>query len=688
MFESRRPIIVDLRTILLSLLIARQVMASSSGEMPPAKRLQVLQSIGRNTKTSTVHISGHLQSVGVLSGTDSVRRLRRELQLATESHGATMTPYGTVIQEIRLGAPGMEFWEICHPFAFLYYWTQHSDSFRRVMRACTNDNRCLRLVIYMDGLKPGNPFRPDMGRSLMSVYWAFVDWPAYMLSRTFAWPCFSILRESVMHNIPGSCSFLARVVLRTFFPSSGDSLATGIIIQGPDGPLVIKAKFCGWLADLKEHKSILEWKGTGGNVSCLKCKNLWKPARGDHADGTIGLDCHDIRKFERREAHDIYKVVADLAAIQPVWNDRRQRLEGVTRFNNMQTQTGINYVPEGLLCDVSLRGIHQPPDHIIVDWQHTLCSDGVANTCIWTTLYFLTQHGFTHQKVRDFMSLCKLPSKYGKVDPNWLHENRLHGSTLHSFSNVVLHVMPIMYLFMEMAYLENNALKLIRQYFNKMYMIVGILASGAEQAPLHLQVLRRLMQEFHALHVQLSEDLKPKLHQMHHIVDGILWLGKLLSCFVCERKHRTIKDSALHVFRHLEHTVLADVVNKQCEQLCEGIDLFKASFLVNPRTMVDVPDLHRSRTAVLPIGRLRADDVIWVEGSRCGRVAMFYELRDEIIVQVTIFEPCKGDATAFDERISHDVFIESRDVVDACTWYYLRPSIMKVAIPPLAVCTL
>ena len=109
MFESRRPIIVDLRTILLSLLIARQVMASSSGEMPPAKRLQVLQSIGRNTKTSTVHILGHLQSVGVLSGTDSARRLRRELQLATESHGATMTPYGTVIQAIRLGAPDMEF---------------------------------------------------------------------------------------------------------------------------------------------------------------------------------------------------------------------------------------------------------------------------------------------------------------------------------------------------------------------------------------------------------------------------------------------------------------------------------------------------------------------------------------------------------------------------------------------------
>ena len=62
--------------------------------------------------------------------------------------------------------------------------------------------------------------------------------------------------------------------------------------------------------------------------------------------------------------------------------------------------------------------------------------------------------------------------------------------------------------------------------------------------------------------------------------------------------------------------------------------------------------------------------------------------------QISTLKPTKPQILSaifgarIDERISHDVFIESRDVVDACTWYYLRPSIMKVAIPPVAVCTL
>ena len=55
--------------------------------------------------------------------------------------------------------------------------------------------------------------------------------------------------------------------------------------------------------------------------------------------------------------------------------------------------------------------------------------------------------------------------------------------------------------------------------------------------------------------------VKPKGHHQFHIIDGMLWVGKLLSCFVTERKHKMIKRCALYIFRNLEHTVLRDVVN-------------------------------------------------------------------------------------------------------------------------------
>ena len=192
--------------------------SSSSGlEVPRAKRLELLQSIqsvGQQTKASTVKMLLLLQQQGALASDVDERQLRSDIQAAVESVGQTMTPYGPIIQKVRLDVPGLRDWEICHPFAFLWYMTQHSDAFRQVMRNSTSDSRQLRLVIYMDGLTPGNPFRPDKGRSIMCIYWCFVDWPSYMLTRTFAWPCLSILRESVMHEIPGGASYLTRLALR------------------------------------------------------------------------------------------------------------------------------------------------------------------------------------------------------------------------------------------------------------------------------------------------------------------------------------------------------------------------------------------------------------------------------------------------------------------------------------------
>ena len=60
------------------------------------------------------------------------------------------------------------------------------------------------------------------------------------------------------------------------------------------------------------------------------------------------------------------------------------------------------------------------------------------------------------------------------------------------------------------------------------------------------------------------------------------YVGKLLSCFVNERKHKCVKDIALHVLWSFEHTVIHDVVNQQMEQLINGVDIYKDKFLVRP----------------------------------------------------------------------------------------------------------
>ena len=476
---------------------------------------------------------------------------------------------------------------------------------------------------------------------------------------------------------PWWCFVSGSVGASHLFPVVGESLESGIIIKGPECSYLVKAKFVGFLADLKEHKTITEWKGTGGNVCCLRCSNVWKPAVGDHDDGTIGLDCSDPRKFQKRPEEQLRAIVATLVA-------EKGRMTK-TAFGKLETDVGINYCPQGVLFDPSLHGLYKPVDHTIVDWMHTMCSDGVGNTCIWTVMQYLKVAGYSPSDVREFVTIVRMPSKYGKADARWLDDNRLQGKSLSSFSNIVLNVVPILYLFFEKFCAGDARLNEVGRYLRLLYMIMGTLASGPEEAPHHCHIIRRNMSALHALHAKLSDDFKPKMHHMHHIVDGMEWLGKLVSCFVCERKHRHIKDNALHVFRHLEHTVLYDVVNKQCQQLLDGVELFKEQFLVNPRDVRDVPNLRRSTRAVLKLGDLYAGDVVYIRGSRCGRVQMFYEFGDVLVVQLSLHRSVAGAPDVFDERLSEGAFVHAHEIVDACTWFYDSPGIMKVAVPPLAL---
>ena len=476
---------------------------------------------------------------------------------------------------------------------------------------------------------------------------------------------------------PWSCFVFGSVVASHFFPLAGDSLESGIVIKGPDTSYVVQAKFVGFLADLKEHKTITEWKGTGGTVCCLVCSNVRRNVLGDHDDGTIGLDCPDPRKFRKQTEAQLRANVATLVV-------EKSRMSK-TVFQKLETRIGINYCPQGILFDSSLQGLYNPVDHTIIDWMHTLCEDGFGNTCIWTVMDFLKRAQYSPSDVREFVTIVRMPSKYGKPDAAWLHDNRLRGSSLSSFSSVVLNVVPILYLFFEKFCSDDGRLKDVGRYLRLLYMIIGTLASGPDEAPHHCEILRGWMTSVHALHSKLSDDYKPKLHHMHHIVDGMLRLEKLLSCFVCERKHRHVKDSALHVFRNLEHTVLYDVVNKQCQQLLGGVDLFKDQFLVNPSDVRDVPNLRRSKRAILKQGDMYAGDVVYLRSSRCGRVNMFYEFGDDFLVQVSLYHSVSGAPDVFDERLSEDAFVDVRDIVDACTWFYHSPSIVKVAVPPLAL---
>lgn len=637
-----------------------------------------------STKSATVRTLIELQAQGVLDGAYTERQLLTTAQKCTEKHATADTPYGPVVQKVPLGIAKLPHWEICHPMAYLWYMTHISTAFANVMRVCTRGGNILRLVIYCDEMVPGNPFRPEKSRTLMCIYWAFVDWPHHVLTRSFAWPCLSILRSTIINEFPGRMSFFARIILRLFFPqqvpgpTQPHSFERGVLIECEGGAYIVKAVFAGWVADLLGHKEITEWKGYNGNMCCLTCGNVGK-FHGRGVGDAVGLDCHECGRFRKRSNEDVFAAVDDLVQQQPVLSK--------TAFENLQTNVGFNLVPEGILLDHSLRRIYKPVDHCIRDYMHTVVGDGVANTLIAVCLHAAAVHGFALEHVQRFMSQCMLPSKYGKVHLNWLSKNRLKKNSLTSFASTVLTIVPIIHMFFERFCTGVPELAEHLRCFKLLHVILGILTTGPEDAAKYTDTLRRLICEMHEVMVKISKphQRKPKLHHLHHVVDGILWLGKLISCFVCERKHRSVKDSALHVFRHIEHTVLADVINKQSQQIIRGGQLFEDNFLVHPRPVKGAPDdLRQSRNAVLRCGAVAIGDVVFLHNGLCGRVNMFYNAGGQLFVDFHRLPPVHAaDLCVRSEGPCTHEFFSVAEVQDACIWYRVAEGVISVCVPPV-----
>ena len=159
-------------------------------------------------------------------------------------------------------------------------------------------------------------------------------------------------------------------------------------------------------------------------------------------------------------------------------------------------------------------------------------------------------------------------------------------------------------------------------------------------------------------------------------------MKRIISCFVTERKHRSLKRAALHVFRYLEHTSLADLVTQQCDQIIDGHSLFHREFLVHPSTVeISGLSLARSSVAVLECGSIHARDIIYVKGGQLARITDFWRSASGVItIQCTACELVDG----YTYRDGNSVlFAQSQTSIDAIAYRNLADGEFRVALPCL-----
>jgi hypothetical protein len=222
--------------------------------------------------------------------------------------------------------------------------------------------------------------------------------------------------------------------------------------------------------------------------------------------------------------------------------------------------------------------------------------------------------------------------------------------------------------------------------------ILGLLSLGPDLAVRHMRTLQQLLR----LHGDMFGMLypgaaKPKFHAQFHIVDNVQWLGKLLSCFVTERKHRVSKASALHVFRNMEHTVIADVVNRLCEQMTDSATMFVETYLVKPWSFVsDGTSYSYAQSANLACGEIRNGDIIWLRTRNVCRVKDFWQhspSAEDMHVRAEVLQKVNANnAHEYSETSDEVVFFEVDSIIDACIWHRVGPDRIHVLMPYAAKC--
>ena len=423
-----------------------------------------------------------------------------------------------------------------------------------------------------------------------------------------------------------------------------------------------------------------------GNRPCITCKNLIN-IRGHDTEalvgtGMVGLDCaqRDLLEFHTNESVFAMadRLEAAVAAGQSV--------------ERLQTDYGLKYNPYGFMFDKDLRrrGVYKPVSNYIRDWMHVVVNAGVPNTHIAMLLHVLAAVGnITPDVVADAILEYKLPKKWGRVQRNWITENRLKDDTLNSFASTILALVTIILSFLNEHVKPLNMLGDHITCFSLLNDILDILRLGAERSMEHVDRLRRLIDMHAKLFVLLYPSAeKPKFHHMFHIICNMRWLGKLLSCFVTERKHRSSKSSALYVFRGMESTVLTDQINKMCEMMAEeNCALFKRTTCLGAlRHNVAGHHLFRSASALLECGVIKPGDIVWLNNDIVGEVVCFWSKEeyatDEFLVEINAYDAVTIDGEQFfDKSTSRSHLANSCDIVDACIWIYKRESIIKVLVP-------
>ena len=424
--------------------------------------------------------------------------------------------------------------------------------------------------------------------------------------------------------------------------------------RGRDRASLIRCRFGGFLADEKALKEIFGIKGAGGSKPCIACSNLVQFIDADVVDGSrfVGPDVVDHRLLQYHDSDSIYAIV-----------DKLRSAHGAAKkgtLERLEQAYGVNYVPQGLLFDDELRSIIRPVDHYIRDPMHMLLSTGVAGTETARLVAAIVEEGIGYQHLQSYISVFTLPHTHGKAPVELLCAHRVSTDHMRCFASELLTLVPLLLAFMEDVMVPLGLLMDQYRCYLSLVRILQICSFAPRKAAQVSAELKASIVDHHTRYrVLYPEYIKPKFHMLLHCHENVDYLGMLLSCFVTERKHRSVKRAAVWTFANFETTLVVDVLQRDIEYL-RGGNAFARESLINP---VDCHGLTTATEAQLPGGAVHRGDLVACRGHRVIELDRFWQGKEGIVAQGRSLLVVNPACPTVWRRSEDIVFVPSEEVI-------------------------
>ena len=176
---------------------------------------------------------------------------------------------------------------------------------------------------------------------------------------------------------------------------------------------------------------------------------------------------------------------------------------------------------------------------------------------------------------------------------------------------------------------------------------------------------------------------KIKWHHLLHLPDDLRRMGKLLSCFPMERKHKDIKVQMVNAFRSIEKATVFGYLNANITAMLNGLTKFSDHYLVNPF------DDH-SLKAVLHIGRVSKDDLVLfnidLRGNKAlGKILEFIAADGALYAHLAQFAPCSPRCwKVWDASTPEETIVVSKALVGICMYRLLSPTVIRIIDPAMS----